>query len=82
VNEVWFDNVKVPVENLVGEENKGWTYAKYLLTARAGRHRQRRRLHRRHGPPEGGRHGAEEERHGAADDPLLRRAHVAKSRST
>ncbi|SFQ59615.1 Acyl-CoA dehydrogenase [Roseivivax halotolerans] len=32
VNEVWFENVKVPVENLVGEENKGWTYAKYLLT--------------------------------------------------
>jgi len=32
VNEVWFDNVEVPVENLVGEENKGWTYAKYLLT--------------------------------------------------
>ena len=31
VNEVWFDNVKVPVQNLVGEENKGWTYAKYLL---------------------------------------------------
>ncbi len=31
VNEVWFDNVQVPVENLVGEENKGWTYAKYLL---------------------------------------------------
>jgi alkylation response protein AidB-like acyl-CoA dehydrogenase len=32
VNEVWFDNVRVPAENLVGEENKGWTYAKYLLT--------------------------------------------------
>ena len=32
VNEVFFDNVKVPAENLVGEENKGWTYAKYLLT--------------------------------------------------
>lgn len=32
VNEVYFDQVKVPVENLVGEENKGWTYAKYLLT--------------------------------------------------
>ncbi len=32
VNEVFFDNVKVPVENLVGEENMGWTYAKYLLT--------------------------------------------------
>ncbi|MCK9379484.1 MAG: acyl-CoA dehydrogenase family protein [Sulfuritalea sp.] len=31
INEVWFDNVKVPVENLVGEENKGWTYAKFLL---------------------------------------------------
>ena len=31
VNEVFFDNVRVPVENLVGEENKGWTYAKYLL---------------------------------------------------
>lgn len=31
VNEVWFDNVKVPAENLIGEENKGWTYAKYLL---------------------------------------------------
>ncbi|MCS6764920.1 MAG: acyl-CoA dehydrogenase family protein [Candidatus Protistobacter heckmanni] len=31
VNEVFFDNVKVPVQNLVGEENKGWTCAKYLL---------------------------------------------------
>jgi alkylation response protein AidB-like acyl-CoA dehydrogenase len=31
VNEVWFENVQVPVENLVGEENKGWTYAKFLL---------------------------------------------------
>ncbi|MDP4608147.1 MAG: acyl-CoA dehydrogenase family protein [Burkholderiaceae bacterium] len=31
VNEVWFDNVRVPAENLVGEENKGWNYAKYLL---------------------------------------------------
>jgi alkylation response protein AidB-like acyl-CoA dehydrogenase len=31
INEIWFDNVKVPVENLVGEENKGWTYAKFLL---------------------------------------------------
>jgi alkylation response protein AidB-like acyl-CoA dehydrogenase len=32
VNEVWFDNVEVPVENLIGEENKGWTYAKHLLS--------------------------------------------------
>ncbi len=32
VNEVWFDNVEVPYENLIGEENKGWTYAKHLLS--------------------------------------------------
>lgn len=32
VNEVFFTDVRVPAENLVGEENKGWTYAKYLLT--------------------------------------------------
>ncbi|MCX7233179.1 MAG: acyl-CoA dehydrogenase family protein, partial [Burkholderiales bacterium] len=31
VNEVFFDNVLVPAENLVGEENKGWHYAKHLL---------------------------------------------------
>ncbi|QVQ24661.1 acyl-CoA dehydrogenase family protein [Achromobacter deleyi] len=31
VNEVWLENVRVPVANLVGEENQGWTYAKYLL---------------------------------------------------
>ena len=31
VNEVFFDDVKVPVENLVGKENKGWDYAKFLL---------------------------------------------------
>ena len=31
VNEVFFDNVKVPVENRVGKENEGWTYAKFLL---------------------------------------------------
>ena len=31
VNEVWFDNVKVPAENLIGQENMGWTYAKFLL---------------------------------------------------
>jgi pimeloyl-CoA dehydrogenase large subunit len=31
VNEVFFDDVKVPIENLVGEENKGWDYAKFLL---------------------------------------------------
>ena len=31
VNEVWFDEVRVPAENLVGQENKGWDYAKFLL---------------------------------------------------
>jgi len=31
INEVWLDNVEVPVTNRVGEENKGWTYAKFLL---------------------------------------------------
>jgi alkylation response protein AidB-like acyl-CoA dehydrogenase len=31
VNEVWFEDVQVPAENLVGEENKGWDYAKFLL---------------------------------------------------
>jgi hypothetical protein len=31
VNEVFFEDVKVPVENLVHEENRGWTVAKYLL---------------------------------------------------
>jgi alkylation response protein AidB-like acyl-CoA dehydrogenase len=31
VNEVFFDDVKVPVANLVHEEGKGWTVAKYLL---------------------------------------------------
>jgi acyl-CoA dehydrogenase len=30
--QTFFDNVKVPKENLVGELNKGWTIAKYLLT--------------------------------------------------
>jgi alkylation response protein AidB-like acyl-CoA dehydrogenase len=32
VNEVFLDNVKVPVENRVGNENEGWTYAKFLLS--------------------------------------------------
>jgi alkylation response protein AidB-like acyl-CoA dehydrogenase len=32
INEVFFTDVRVPAANLVGEENKGWTYAKYLLT--------------------------------------------------
>ena len=31
VNEIWFEDVEVPAENLVGEENQGWTCAKFLL---------------------------------------------------
>ncbi len=31
VNEIWFENVRVPIENRIGEENRGWTYAKFLL---------------------------------------------------
>ena len=36
VNTVFFEDVKVPKENLVGEEGKGWTYAKYLLEFERG----------------------------------------------
>ena len=36
VNQVFFTDVKVPVVNRVGEENKGWTYAKYLLEFERG----------------------------------------------
>jgi len=32
INEIFFDDVRVPVENRVGEENKGWDYAKFLLS--------------------------------------------------
>ena len=50
VNEVHFDDVRVPVENLVGDEGKGWTYGKVLLqherTNTAGPARSRYRLNR------------------------------------
>ncbi|TDG14873.1 acyl-CoA dehydrogenase [Seongchinamella unica] len=36
VNQVFFDNVRVPQSNRIGEENKGWTYAKYLLEFERG----------------------------------------------
>ena len=32
INDIFFENVKVPAQNLIGEENKGWTYAKFLLS--------------------------------------------------
>ncbi len=50
VNEIHFDNVEIPVENLIGEEGKGWTYGKVLLqherTNIAGAARSRVRLKR------------------------------------
>jgi alkylation response protein AidB-like acyl-CoA dehydrogenase len=36
INQVYFDNVRVPVSNRIGEEGKGWTYAKYLLEFERG----------------------------------------------
>ncbi len=32
VNEVFFEDVRVPANQLVGEENQGWSYAKFLLS--------------------------------------------------
>jgi hypothetical protein len=50
VNDVFLEDVRVPVENLIGEENKGWTYAKFLLgnerTSMAGIGRSTRGLAR------------------------------------
>jgi len=50
VNDVFLENVRVPVENLIGEENKGWSYAKFLLgnerTSMAGIGRSTRYLAR------------------------------------
>jgi alkylation response protein AidB-like acyl-CoA dehydrogenase len=36
INQVFFDNVRVPISNRIGEEGKGWTYAKYLLEFERG----------------------------------------------
>jgi len=50
LNEVFFDNVRVPVTNRIGEENKGWTYAKFLLgyerTGIAGVGKSKRKVER------------------------------------
>jgi alkylation response protein AidB-like acyl-CoA dehydrogenase len=50
LNEVFFTDVRVPVENRIGEENKGWTYAKFLLgherTGIAGVAKSRTKLQR------------------------------------
>jgi alkylation response protein AidB-like acyl-CoA dehydrogenase len=71
VNEVWFEDVRVPLENLVGEENRGWTYAKFLLGHEraniAGIGSSKRELARLR------RIAASERKHGRtlADDPLF-----------
>jgi len=36
VNQVFFDDVRVPQSNRIGDENKGWSYAKYLLEFERG----------------------------------------------
>lgn len=36
INQVFFEDVEVPIENRIGEEGKGWTYAKYLLEFERG----------------------------------------------
>ena len=50
LNEVFFDNVRVPITNRIGEENKGWTYAKFLLgherTGIAGVGKSKRKVER------------------------------------
>ena len=71
VNEIFFDDVRVPAENLVGDENAGWTYAKFLLgherTNIAGIGASRRELARLK------RMASEAMRNGAAllDDPIF-----------
>jgi alkylation response protein AidB-like acyl-CoA dehydrogenase len=77
VNEIWFEDVRVPVANRIGDENKGWTYAKFLLgherTNIAGIGGAKRELARLK------RIAAGERKHGRAllDDPLFA-AHVAQ----
>ncbi len=46
VNEIFFDEVRVPAANLVGEEGKGWTYGKFLLDRERGVGATHRRLKR------------------------------------
>jgi len=72
VNEVFFENVEVPAENLVGTEGEGWTYAKYLLgherTGITGVGASKRELKRLKGI------AAEQMKNGAslASDPIFR----------
>ena len=45
VNQVFFDNVRVPISNIVGPENDGWKVAKYLLEFERGGSSVATRLH-------------------------------------
>ncbi len=45
VNQVFFDDVRVPVSNRIGEENQGWRYAKYLLEFERGGGFSAHRIH-------------------------------------
>jgi alkylation response protein AidB-like acyl-CoA dehydrogenase len=72
VNEVWFENVKVPALNMIGDEGRGWSYAKFLLsherTGIAGVGNSKRELQLL-------KHIASQERTGGRaliDDPLFR----------
>jgi alkylation response protein AidB-like acyl-CoA dehydrogenase len=77
VNEIWFEDVKVPIQNRIGDENKGWTYAKFLLgherTNIAGVGGSKRELQRLK------RIAAEESKNGRPliEDPLFA-AHIAQ----
>ncbi len=75
--ETFFDNVKVPIGNLVGELNAGWTIAKYLLT-----HEREMigAIGERSAPPAAGRFATERigrDANGRLDDPILR-AEIAR----
>jgi len=75
--ETFFDNVKVPIGNLVGELNQGWTIAKYLLT-----HEREMigAIGERSAPPPVGRSAVEgigKDQSGRLDDPVLR-AEIAR----
>ena len=66
INDIFFDNVRVPVANLVGEENQGWTYAKFLLEPRAHQQRRHRQLQARAHAPEADRGQRRRQRPAAA----------------
>ena len=67
VNEVFFEDVRVPGDALIGEENQGWTLGEVPARQRAGR----RRAGRRHQADAGHAQGDRRRRPGLLDDPLV-----------